>query len=101
MIDLAGACVENTALLLESVSSLRLRRTHKLRISKCFEHALVVDTRASFFSRVFQFVVMIRTDFRVSKVFQAALVENTQALPISVCDEHALVRNTLGSRQKC
>ena len=34
-------------------------------------------------------------------VFQATLVENTQPLPILVCDEHALVMNTLASRPAC
>ena len=34
------------------------------------------------------------TLFRVSNVFQTAIVENTQGLPISVGDEHALVMNT-------
>ena len=34
------------------------------------------------------------TLFRVSNVFQTAIVENTQGFPISVGDEHALVMNT-------
>ena len=35
-----------------------------LGVLKCFEHAPVVDIRASFFSIVFQFALVIRTDLR-------------------------------------
>ena len=93
--------LKTQALLLESVSSMRLWRTHKLSRPEVFRACACGGYTSSFFSRVFQFALVIRTDFRVSNVSQAALVENTQVLPISVCDEHALVMNTRASRQEC
>ena len=52
--------LKTQALLLESVSSMRLRQTLSLCVSKCFEHALEVDIRA-FFSRVFQAALVMNT----------------------------------------
>ena len=61
--------LKTQALLLESVSSMRLWRTLSFCVSKCFEHVLKVDIRASVFSRVFSFALVFETDFRVSKVY--------------------------------